>query len=139
MNLKNARIEKLWKRGLSVEQVALKIGDSTERVIEGLQNMGLLTPREICRMAVTELEARGWAQFSVGYRGTPTCMLGACGGVLALYGSNEFRLHRRPKILDKVANHLGFTTIDAMTAWNDRSYRIVEAVKLRLHQGASHD
>jgi hypothetical protein len=42
-NAKDKRILKLWRRGLSVEQIARKIGDPTnlDRVREGLKREGV--------------------------------------------------------------------------------------------------
>ena len=43
MNTKDKRILKLWLKGLSVKQIARKIGcpDNTERVVEGLLREGI--------------------------------------------------------------------------------------------------
>jgi len=44
LNTKDERIAKLFNRGLSIAQIARKIGDpkNIQRVIEGLQRKGLL-------------------------------------------------------------------------------------------------
>ena len=44
MNMKDERIAKLWAKGLSIEQIARKIGTphDLERVKDGLKRKGLL-------------------------------------------------------------------------------------------------